>query len=48
MIADNSGHYRKRVFTTRLGSFRQRMFRLSMYGHTVIYGVDADISGGAH
>jgi hypothetical protein len=48
MTADNSGRYRKRVFTTRLGSFRQRTFRLVMQGHTVIYGVDADITGGAH
>lgn len=48
MQTNNSGQYRKRVFTTRLGSFRQRMFRLWMVGHTVIYGVDADITAGAH
>jgi hypothetical protein len=48
LTADNSGHYRKRMFTTRLGSFRQRMFRLAMTGHTVVYGIDADISAGAH
>jgi hypothetical protein len=48
MLASNTGQYRKRVFTTRLGSFRQRTFRLVMEGHTVIYGVDADISAAAH
>jgi hypothetical protein len=48
LTASNAAHYRKRVFTTRLGSFRQRTFRLVMYGNTTIYGVDADISAGAH
>ena len=38
---------RKRVFTTRLGSFRQRAFRLSTTGKPVIYAIDADISPGA-
>lgn len=46
--ADNSGHFRKRVYTTRLGSFRQRQFRLSMTGHTVVYAVDAALVGGVN
>lgn len=33
-----------RVVTTRLGSFRQRVFRLSMSGRGTIYAVDADIT----
>ncbi|HXI77923.1 MAG TPA: hypothetical protein VNH21_12345 [Steroidobacteraceae bacterium] len=37
---------RKRVYTTRLGSFRQRVFRFSVRGHATFYAVDADISGG--
>jgi hypothetical protein len=48
MNADSSGNYRKRIYTTRLGSFRQRMFRLSMVGYSVIYGVDADIRAGTN
>jgi hypothetical protein len=48
LTASNAAQYRKRVFTTRLGSFRQRTFRLVMEGQTTIYGVDADISAGAH
>ncbi len=39
---------RKRVFTTRLGSFRQRVFRLTAQKRTTIYAVDADLSAGAH
>ena len=38
---------RKRVFTTRLGSFRQRTFRMTTHGLTRWYAVDADISPGA-
>ena len=38
---------RKRVFTTRLGSFRQRTFRISTHGLTRLYAVDADITAGA-
>jgi hypothetical protein len=38
---------RKRVFTTRLGSFRQRVFRISSRGNTTLYACDADITGGA-
>lgn len=40
--------YRTRVFTTRLGSFRQRTFRLTTTRHTTYYAVDADITAGAH
>jgi hypothetical protein len=39
---------RHRVFTTRLGSFRQRTFRLSSHGLTRLFAVDADIQAGAH
>jgi hypothetical protein len=42
-----AGETRKRVYTTRLGSFRQRTFRLSSHGLTRLYAVDADIQGGA-
>ena len=38
---------RKRVFTTRLGSFRQRVFRLTARGHVTIYAADADFSPGS-
>lgn len=34
---------RTRVYTTRLGSFRQRVFRMSTHAHTTWYAVDADI-----
>ena len=37
-----------RVFTTRLGSFRQRVFRLTTRGASTLYAVSADISPGAH
>jgi len=39
---------RHRVFTTRLGSFRQRTFRLSSHGLTRLYALDADIQAGGH
>jgi hypothetical protein len=35
------------VFTTRLGSFRQRVFRITATGWVTLYGVDAYITGGA-
>lgn len=35
---------RQRVFATRLGSFRERMFRITGRGLMTVYGVDADIS----
>ena len=37
---------RKRVFTTRLGSFRQRVFRLTAHGVCKLYAADADITAG--
>lgn len=43
---DVSGNYRKRVYTTRLGSFRQRMYRIALSGHATLYAVSADISAG--
>lgn len=43
-----AGAYRQRLVATRLGSFRQRMFRLVINGgRTTLYGVDADIAAGA-
>jgi hypothetical protein len=38
---------RRRVYTTRLGSFRQRVFRVSSTASWTLYSVDADISAGA-
>jgi hypothetical protein len=38
---------RTRVFTTRLGSFRQRVFRLTSQGRSTLYDVSADIAAGA-
>jgi|SRR5579862_225330 len=48
MSAGAPGDYRHRVFTTRLGSFRQRVFRLTSHGLTRWYALDADITPGAH
>jgi hypothetical protein len=45
---NQAANYRQRLVATRLGSFRQRMFRLSLGGRTTLYGIDADISPGAH
>ena len=39
---------RTRAYTTRLGSFRQRVFRFSCNARLIMYAVDADISPGAH
>jgi hypothetical protein len=39
---------RQRVFTTRLGSFRQRVFRLTWRGAVTIYAADAAIVGGTN
>lgn len=44
MNAGTSTQTRKRVFTTRLGSFRQRVYRVSFLGHGTIYAVDVDRS----
>ena len=38
---------RRRVYTTRLGSFRQRVFRVSSPASWTLYAVDSDISAGA-
>jgi hypothetical protein len=48
MSAGVSGDYRHRVFTTRLGSFRQRCFRITTHGLTRLYAMSADISPGAN
>ena len=46
MQAGAAGDYRHRVYTTRLGSFRQRVFRLTTHGLTRLYAVSADIFAG--
>jgi hypothetical protein len=48
MNAGTVGQTRKRVFTTRLGSFRNRVFRLTSQHAMTIYAVDAEIVEGAH
>jgi len=47
MSAGTPGAFRHRVFTTRLGSFRERSFRITTYGLTRLYAVSADIAPGA-
>jgi hypothetical protein len=47
MHAGFGTEFRKRVYTTRLGSFRQRMFRITCKGHCALYAADADIQLGA-
>jgi len=42
-----SGDPRKRVFTTRLGSFRERMFRFTTHDRTVFYNMTADVAAPA-
>jgi hypothetical protein len=37
---------RLRVATTRLGSYRQRVYRITTWGQGALYAVDADIVGG--
>jgi len=45
MSAGVPGDYTHRVYTTRLGSFRQRTFRITTHGGVVrYYAVDADLS----
>jgi hypothetical protein len=44
MSAGSGGERRKRVYTTRLGSFRQRVFRITTHGVTNLYAVDASVS----
>lgn len=41
------GEYRKRVYTTRLGSFRERMFRITAAGRVTLFGLEADIAAPA-
>jgi hypothetical protein len=36
----------KRLYTTRLGSFRHRCFRVSWLGQSTIYGISVDVDGG--
>ena len=47
MNAGAWGQTRKRVFTTRLGSFRNRVFRLTSQHAMTIYAIDADMTEGA-
>jgi hypothetical protein len=42
-----STEFRKRVYTTRLGSFRNRVFRITSQHFMTIYAVSADITMGA-
>jgi hypothetical protein len=42
-----AGQYRQRLYTTRLGSFRQRVFRITVVGRGTFYAVDAAISAGS-
>ena len=44
MSAGLAGDYTHRVYTTRLGSFRQRTFRITTHGGVLrLFAVDADI-----
>jgi hypothetical protein len=45
--AGDLGAITRRVFTTRLGSFRQRVFRVTARSCVSLYAMDADIVGGA-
>jgi hypothetical protein len=48
MTVGASSNYRKRVYTTRLGSFRDRVYRLTSQQAMTIYAIDCDIVAGAH
>jgi hypothetical protein len=48
MNAGSVGQTRKRVYTTRLGSFRNRVFRLTSHHAFTIYSIDCDIVEGNH
>ena len=48
MSAGVVGDTRHRVYTTRLGSFRQRTYRVTAHGLLRLYAVDADIQAGGH
>ena len=41
-----AGDTRHRVYTTRLGSFRQRTYRMTTQGVSRFYGFDADLQAG--
>lgn len=45
--ARNTGDFRRRVYTTRLGSFRTRHLRLQALGAMTIYAADADMTAGS-
>ena len=47
-VGNATGQFRKRVYATRLGSFRQRVFRVTANQAMTVYAVDADIVAGAH
>lgn len=47
-VGGASGNYRRRVYTTRLGSFRNRTFRLTSQQAMSVYAIDCDIVAGAH
>lgn len=44
MSAGTTLQTKKRVFTTRMGSFHQRVLRVTTFGKTTFYAVDADIT----
>jgi hypothetical protein len=46
LATGSSGQLRTRVATTRLGSFRQRVLRLTGTGSMTVYGCDADMGVG--
>lgn len=48
MSVSLSGQTRRRVYTTRLGSFRNRVFRLTSQHAMTVYAIDADLTEGAH
>jgi hypothetical protein len=47
MTSGPPGAHRKRVVATRLGSFRQRVFRIRTLTAVSLYALDADIAAGA-
>jgi hypothetical protein len=47
MSAGAPGAFRHRVFTTRLGSFRERSYRITVHGLTRLFALSADIAPGA-
>lgn len=44
MSAGTLTQLRKRVFTTRLGSYRQRVYKVVAFDHVTIYGVSSDVN----